>query len=301
MVGRAAIFRVVFLGVSLCAAPAFAGIFDSELKKPVAPVAVSDEVVAQIQGAFDDQRYLDAGRLLDQALLSSSGDARLTYWAGELSLVQGRYQDALTNFGNIKTNPATRALALAGEGIALAKLGRSKDALTSLQIAVKEDPKMWRAWNALGSEYDGRHDWAKAEEAYAQAISGSEGAAIVFNNRGFSRLSQKRTDLAIADFVAALEKKPDLVPARNNLRLAMSMQGEYDRAIKGVSSTDQAAVLNNAGFAAMVRGDYAKAKEFLTQAMKTKNGYYAVAAANLEMTQNLASRQAKDVGNDNSR
>ena len=167
MSGRAAIFRAVFLGVSLCAAPAFAGIFDSEPKKPVAPFAASDEVVSQIQSAFDDQRYLDAGKLLNQALFSSSGDPRLTYWAGELSLVQGRYQDALTDFANIKTNPKTRALALAGEGIAFAKLGRSKEALTSLQIAVKEDPKMWRAWNALGSEYDGRHDWAKAEEAYA--------------------------------------------------------------------------------------------------------------------------------------
>ncbi len=301
MTGRAAVFRAVFLGVSLCAAPAFAGIFDGESKKPVAPVAVSEEVVSQIQSAFDDQRYLDAGRILDQALLSSSGDPRLTYWAGELSLVHGRYQDALTDFGNIKTNPKTRALALAGEGIALAKLGRSNEALTSLQTAVKEDPTMWRAWNALGSEYDGRHDWAKAEMAYAQAISGSDGAAIVLNNRGFSRLSQNRTDLAMADFVAALEKKPDLVPARNNLRLAMSMQGEYERATKGVSSTDQAAVLNNAGFAAMVRGDYGKAKELLTQAMKTKDGYYALAAANLEMTQNLAGRQTKDVGNANSR
>jgi Tfp pilus assembly protein PilF len=68
----------------------------------------------------------------------------------------------------------------------------------------------------------------------------------------------------------------------------MSMQGEYDRAIKGAAANDQAAVLNNAGFAAMLRGDYAKAKELLTQAMKAKNGYYAQAAANLELTQNLA-------------
>lgn len=286
----------------LCAslAPARAGIFDSEPKKP-ALSSVSNETIAQIQTAFDDQRYLDAGKILDQALLSSGSDPRLTFWAGELSLVRGRYQDALSNFTSVKTEPAVRARALEGEGIALAALNRSQEAMVSLQAAVAADSNAWRAWNALGSEYDRRHDWANAEAAYAHALSGSGDAAIVLNNRGFSRLSQKKPDLAILDFVAALQKKPDLAPARNNLRLAMSMQGEYDRAINGAAATDQAAVLNNAGFAAMLRGDYAKAKELLTQAMKAKNGYYALAAANLELTQNLAKGQAGEEGHAGSR
>jgi Flp pilus assembly protein TadD len=298
LIGKQAIFRAVLVYASLAITPAFGGIFDSSPKKPI---AASDDTISQIQAAFDDQRYLDAGKLLDQALLSSGGDPRLAYWAGELSLARGQYQDALTNFATIKTDPKMHALALAGEGIALAKLGRQPEAMASLQAAVMENPAAWRAWNALGSEYDRRHDWSNAEAAYAHAISGSGGAAIVLNNRGFSRLSQKKPDLAIPDFVAALQKKPDLTPARNNLRLAMSMQGEYDRAIKGAPPTDQAAILNNAGFAAMLRGDYAKAKELLTQAMKAKDGYYALAAANLEMTQNLASGQAKEEGHANSR
>jgi len=275
----------------LCAslAPAQAGLFDSEPKKPP---TLSDGTVAQIRSAFDDQRYLDAGKILDQALLSSGNEPRLAYWAGELNLVRGRYQDALSNFTSVKTDPTVRAQALEGEGIALSALGRSQEAMTSLQAAVAADPNAWRAWNALGSEYDRRHDWVNAEAAYEHALSGSGNAAIVLNNRGFSRLSQMKPDLAITDFVAALQKKPDLTPARNNLRLAMSMQGEYDRAINGAAASDQAAVLNNAGFAAMLRGDYAKAKDLLTQAMKAKNGYYAQAAANLELTQNLARGEA---------
>jgi len=278
----------------LCAsmAPAQAGLFDSEPKKPV----VSSETISQIQTAFDDQRYLDASKILDQALLGVGSDPRLTYWAGKLSLVNGRYQDALTNFSRIKIEPALRAQALEGEGVALMQLGRLDEALFSLQAAVMANPRAWQAWNALGSEYDRRHDWANAENAYTHALSASDNAAIVLNNRGFSRLSQKKPELAIPDFVAALEKKPDLAPARNNLRLAMSMQGEYDRAIKGAAATDQAAVLNNAGFAAMLRGDYAKAKELLTQAMKAKKGYYGLAAANLEMTQNLAKGEAGEAG-----
>ena len=283
----------------LCAslAPAQAGLFDSEPKKPV----VSNEIIAQIQTAFDDQRYLDASKTLDQALLATGSDPRLTYWAGKLSLVHGRYQDALTNFARVKTEPSVRAQALEGEGIALMQLGRLDEALFSLQAAVTENPRAWQAWNALGSEYDRRHDWLNAENAYTHALSASGDAAIVLNNRGFSRLSQKKPDLAILDFVAALQKKPDLAPARNNLRLAMSMQGEYDRAVKGAAAADQAAVLNNAGFAAMLRGDYAKAKELLTQAMQAKNGYYGLAAANLEMTQNLAKGEAGEAGYASSR
>ena len=110
----------------------------------------------------------------------------------------------------------------------------------------------------------------------------------MLNNRGFSRLSQRKPEQAIPDFVAALQKKPDLAPARANLRLAMSMQGEYERAINGAVAADQAIALNNAGYAAMLRGDYDKAQDLFTRAMKIKGGYYALAAANLEKTQSLA-------------
>lgn len=281
------------LGTSLGVPPAQAGLFGSSAP-PAPPAAVSDDTILQIQTAFDDQRYLDASKILNQTLITAGTDSRLTYWAGQLSLTRGRYQDALANFTVVKADPRMRARALEGEGIALIKLGRSGEAMASLQAAVAEDPRAWRAWNALGSEFDRRHDWTRAEEAYGHAISSSDGAAIAYNNRGYSRLSQNRPDLAIPDFVAALDKKPDMAPARNNLRLAMSMQGEYDRAVKGVATADQAVVLNNAGFAAMLRGDYDKANELLTQAMSAKRGYYALAAANLEATQNLAKERVKD-------
>jgi Flp pilus assembly protein TadD len=294
-------FFTPFLCVTLLVSPARAGIFDSAPAKP-ASAKVSDSTVQQIQTAFEDQRYLDAGKILDQALLVSSDDPRLTYWAGELNLARGRYDDALANFSRIKTDAKMHTLALSGEGITLAKLGRSLEAIASLQAAVGEDPKAWRAWNALGSEYDRRHEWGNAEAAYSDAISASGGAAIVLNNRGFSRLSQKKLDLAISDFVAALQKKPDLAPARANLRLAIAMQGEYERAINGAVAADQATALNNAGYAAMLRGDYDKAKELFTRAMSAKGGYYSLAAANLEKNQSLAGgRQGKDTARAGSR
>ncbi len=275
---------VLLVCLSLGGLPAQAGLFDSS---PQPSNTASDKVIAQIQAAFDDQRYLDAGKILDQALLTSSNDPRVIYWVGELSLARGRYEDALANFRNATFDQKMHGPALEGEGIALAQLGRTDEAIASLQSAVMENPSAWRAWNALGTEYDRRHDWSDAEAAYDHALSGSGGAAIVLNNRGFSRLSQNQPDEAAQDFVAALQKKPDLAPARSNLRLAIAMKGDYDRAVSGAAANDQAAVLNNAGFAAMLRGDYANAKDLLTRAMKAKGEYYALAATNLEIAQSL--------------
>src|SRR6185312_15870594 len=99
-------------------------------------------------------------------------------------------------------------------------------------------------------------------------------------------------DDAAADFVLALQKKPDFTSARNNLRLAIAMKGDYTRATEGVGSADRASVLNNAGFAAMARGDYSAAENLLGQAMQAKGEYYAVAAANLEVVRGLESGSA---------
>jgi Flp pilus assembly protein TadD len=285
---RYAAFAVCVIFTSFLAvgtSPAFAGWFSSS---PLNASTVSDQAMAQIQTALDDQRYLDAGKLLDQALVGHGDDPRLLLLGGQINLARGRYENALANFKSIDSVPAMRPRAMEGEGVALSLLGRSEDAVTALQVAVTQDPKSWHAWNALGTEFDRRHDWQMAEDAYGHAISSSAGSELVLNNRGFSRLSQKRVDEAIPDFVAALNKKPDFTAARNNLRLAMAMKGDYERAVAGANATDRAAILNNVGFAAMLRGDYNEAKDLFARAMKARGDYYAMAAANLEMTRDLA-------------
>ena len=250
-------------------------------------IPVSDETVTEIQRAIDEQRYVDAGNLLDQALIASGGDPKLLLLAGRLDLSRGSYADALSSFKNSESDPKLLAGAKEGEGIALSLLGRSREAIAALQAAVTEDPSSWRAWNALGTEYDRAHDWSRAEAAYDHALSDSDRAPIVLNNRGFSLLLQNHLEEASALFVEALEKKPDFVSARNNLRLSIAMKGDYDRAVTGAATADRASALNNAGFVALLRGDYPQAENLLGQAMKAKGEYYARAAANLETTHSL--------------
>jgi Flp pilus assembly protein TadD len=271
----------------LTAAPA-----NSAPSGEIAGKPAGENVIAEIQRAIDEQRYLDAATGINQAIVASVDDPRLTVLTGELSLARSRYDDAITSFKTVDSNPAVQARALQGEGIALSLLKRSDDAVQALQKAILLDPNAWRAWNALGAEYDSRREWSDAENAYRHALSGSHDAPAVLNNRGYSRLLQNRIDEAIADFIAALQKKPDLAPARTNLRFAIAMKGEYSRAVEGATLDNKAALLNNAGFAAILRGDYARAEDLLAQAAKAKGEYYSRASQNLEMAQGMKSREA---------
>lgn len=282
-------YRIALVGtlaalVCLASLPAIAS---SANAPSAAAKSVSDQSISDIQHALDEQRYVDAGNMLNQVLVDGAQDPRIVLLVGELSLARSNYSDALASFTSIEANPAVRGQALQGEGIALSSLGRSNEARAALEKAVAEDPSLWRAWNTLGTEYDKQRDWPRAEAAYDHALANSDSTAIALNNRGFSLLLQKRLDEASADFVAALQKKPDLASARTNLRLAIAMKGDYDHAIAGGSQDGQAALLNNAGVAAMVHGDYAQAEKLFGQAIKAKGEYYARAEANLEITHDL--------------
>jgi Flp pilus assembly protein TadD len=280
-------FVTLLLFAAIAATPAQAGIFGREAK---ASPQVSEAAIAEIQRALDEQRLIDAGRMLDSAQVAGVHDPRLQVLGGDLNLRRGRLNAAYASYRAAEADQAMLARALQGQGITLSLQGRSDEAMATLQRAVEADPGAWRAWNALGREYDNRTQWAQAEAAYAQAMSTSGGDALVLNNRGYSRLLQHRRDEAVADFVAALSKRPSLTEARTNLRLALAMRGDYDRALAGGAPGDQAALLNNAGFAAGMRGDYAKAEVLLGQALELKSEYYGRASENLKVVRALAAQ-----------
>lgn len=282
----------------LAAAPAEArGLFGShkaEAKPAVAAVApaVADAAVAAAQQALDEQRYADAGETLDRAMAAGLTDPRLVLLSGELYLQRGDYANAITSFTAAKATPSLFARASTGLGIAQAGLGRSPEAVAALREAVTTDPTQWRAWNALGVEYDRQKNWSQAEAAYAEALTSPQAGAMVYNNRGYSRMLQGRNEEASADFVTALARDPGFAVARTNLRLSLAVRGDYDRATSASGAEDRAAVLNNAGFAAMMRGDLPEAKDLFQQAIAARGKFYGKAQENLELAQGLMAQKA---------
>jgi Flp pilus assembly protein TadD len=279
---------VVSAGLALLAlspAPADAGLFRSGSKAAAAKAPA--EYLTEIQRALDEQRLVDAGTLIDEAIVAGDKNPKLAIYSGQLALARGRYEAALATYKGVENEPAVHGDALEGEGLALALLERSDEALAMLQKAVAAKPTAWRAWNALGSEYDARKRWPEAEAAYERAMTESDRSPLVLNNRGFSRLLQGRLEEASKDFVEALQKKPDMPAARTNLRLALAMRGEYDRAVASAPQDSEAASLNNAGFAAMMRGDYAAADGLFERAMRAKGEFYGRAATNQQLSRAL--------------
>jgi len=249
--------------------------------------AAANAAVTATQQALDEQRYADAGELLDRALASGMTDPRLVLLTGELYLARERYDDAVTSFTAARAAPALFARASAGLGIAQSGLGRSPQAIAALREATASDPTQWRAWNALGVEYDRQKNWSQAEDAYAQALKSSSAGAMVYNNRGYSRMLQGRYAEASADFVTALDRDPGFAVARTNLRLSLAVRGEYDRATSASGAEDRAAVLNNAGFAAMMRGDLPEARDLFQQAIAARGKFYGKAQENLELAEGM--------------
>jgi Flp pilus assembly protein TadD len=272
----------------LVSVPAWAWFFDA----PTATKSVSDQSISDVQQALDEERYVDAGNLLNHLLAAGAQDPRIALLVGDLNLARSNYSEALASFTPLEGDTTVGAKALQGAGIALSCLSRSSEARAALEKAVAGDPSLWRAWNALGTEYDKQRDWGRARAAYDHALAGSNAAAIVLNNLGFSLLLQKRPEEASTDFVMALQKKPDLASARTNLRLSLAMRGDYSHALAGESEDGQAALLNNAGVAAMVHGDYPQAEKLFGEAIQAKGEYYARAEGNLEITHALEAQSS---------
>lgn len=255
--------------------------------RAVAARAEVAPVLAAFDQALSEERLVDAGRILDTAYVGGLDSPALRLRSGELQLRRLRYEDALASFELAAKDPALNALALQGKGLALASLGRSEPALVALEAAVAADASLWRGWNALAVERDRRRDFTAAEAAYGKALAAPGVKPIVLSNRGYSRVLQGRYDEASADLVAALEKDPSLAIARTNLRLTMALRGDYRRATAVSGVEDRATVLNNAGFAAVMRGDYDQAERLFQEAIATKGASYGRAIENLKLVKAL--------------
>lgn len=253
---------------------------------PVAAKSQSNQItlamLALPESAYEAGRYNDALQLYRELLVKDPDNTRVKLGIADCELASDDPSDANALYEELESDPSIHARVLQGRGIALVRLGQNAPAEKSLKDAVAADPKLWRAWNALGVLYDANHKWDDADQAYAKALALMPRSAIVNNNLGFSLLSQGKTNEALKSFQTALQIDPTLQPAQMNLRLALALSGRYDEAMAGAQGPNLPATLNNVGFAAMARGDYAKAEAYFTQSVNASSSYEDMASKNLE-------------------
>ena len=231
--------------------------------------------------ALSESRHEDARRLIERVLLAEPENWEARLLLAELHLASGDPRRAEPVFESLIDKADVGGRALQGHGIAVTLQGDLDRGVESLQRAVAQDSGLWRAWNALGYHHDSNQDWAAAADSYGKALEGNPDSVLIYNNRGFSMLMQRRLTEAVADFNRALRMDPEFEIARENLRLALAWQGKYVHAMAGTSDRDMARILNNIGFIALMRGDYGNAEAYLLRAMEADPRYNETAARNL--------------------
>ena len=256
----------------------------------------SDDLRERAAMALETRRAAQAKQLYGSILSDSPDDPEALMGVGEAEVLLGEYGPALDHSRKAAELAGERAplkaRALHNAGIALLLTNRAAAAERELEAAVESDPTSWRAWSALGRARDARQAWEEAGAAYEQALALAPDEGAVLNNFGMSKLSAGDHAGAGALFIRALEASPDLAAAEINLRLALALGGRYQDALAGVDAQAMPDALNNAGYAALLRGDYAQARSLFLQAIDASPDFYEPARSNLRFLDSLEARQS---------
>ena len=264
---------------------------EATAEPPVDPNAVQT-ALSQADIALSRGDLPTARQSYRRVLTLSPSNAAARLGLGEIELVAGDPHQALDHFIAAADDQTLRPGALQGRGISLMKLRQPDAAFPVLKEAVTLDPGLWRAWNALGSIEDGRHNWTAADEDYGKALAIKPDAAVVLNNMGVSKMMRRDYVAAEEDFAKAVAMDPHLDEAAANLRLAQAWQGRYDDAIRGANEKVLPQRLNDVGYVAMLRGDLNKAESLFLQAIAASPTYHTVAYKNLEEVERLKSSES---------
>lgn len=219
-----------------------------------------------------------------QAMLGLADSALSLSWHGEK--YQSRAHKVYTEIAADKDNTPEK-IRRAKSGLLLLDLADfTPDAAEKrLRTALQDSSSDPRLWNALGKVHDGNEAWLDALDAYVKAMTAAKkngtSTAAVVNNMGMSLLMQGRKKEALSKFKQARKANPDMPVYDNNLRLAQTLSGKTDKAVKGLSETRAAQIYNDAGVIAEAQGKPNKAAELYKKALEVSPIYFELAEKNL--------------------
>jgi Flp pilus assembly protein TadD len=148
--------------------------------------------LAAIDGLVKQQRYGAALAFLDRYAVGEK-DPEPRYWLlrGDALLGCARIGEALAAYGKLSDTP------LAAQG-----------------------------WNGQGRALAGARDWRGAEGYFKRAVSSEPANADFLNNLAYARLHLGARGEAVADLRQARELDPRSALVRDNLFIALTLQGD---------------------------------------------------------------------------
>jgi Flp pilus assembly protein TadD len=253
---------------------------------PVASANVEqrDKSLVVAEAAYESGRYSEALAEYTRLLETDPRDEEARLGMADSYMAAGGAKQASVIYATLVNSetPKIRLGAEQGRGLSLLMLGDLDAGHTQLLEVAAEEPSLWRTWNALGWSYDKRRDWLAAEDAYRHAVGLSPVPHVVLNNWGMSLVAQGNPAAAAVKFKRAVEIRPDFDVARNNLQVALGLQGKYREALAATDDHRKPAALNNVGYAALLRGDRERAEQYFVKAVEDSPRYNRAAWKNLK-------------------
>lgn len=169
------------------------------------------------------------------------------------------------------------------KGLLLLAQGEFELALDWFTDLTKHNPNRWRSWDGLGVAQDllGEHQLAQASYEHALLADGPE--EKIQNNLGYSHLLADDLQAAQQILFRVLARYPEAQRVRANLALVLARTGQYEQAIHHWQHLySDAQALNNAGYVAMLQGDFSLAQRYFERALVASPRFYATAERNLD-------------------
>ena len=201
-------------------------------------------------GASGQNAGLSALRSVDRDARARIGRedmlTQMAFWAGEYDTFPNdleaaqQFAEALRRGGRLD-----RAVQVANEaigrfpqdqqlmltyGMAQVALNHGQDALRPLALVAQAQPQNWRVRSALGVALDQVGRYEEARQAYREALGLRPNDPIVLSNLGMSHLLAGEPDDAETLLRQALAQPNPPLEARQNLAVAIALQGRFDEA-----------------------------------------------------------------------
>ena len=255
------------------------------LAAAVATASPPANALSEAAHAIDAGRLEQARKMIADAVAAGASGTAVDRLLADLAFKSGRNAEALARYQALLARFPTDHLLAQRAGIAALKIG-DPAAAGLLDRATQSPAASWRAWNARGVAADLRHDWADADAAYSKAARRAPEQAEVHNNRGWSKLLRGDWSEGLELLKHAAQLDPRSPRIANNLELARTALAEdLPRRRAGESGTDWAARLNDAGVAARLRGEKARAVAAFSRALEARDIWYDRAANNLAIAE----------------
>lgn len=186
-----------------------------------------------------------------------------------------------------------------------AQRGAFNDAIKTLEPLAKQIPIDITVIKQLGRFYLRKGDLQTGVSYLQQAVAAQPDSAATRLDLGQVLEAQGKTDLALAQFDAALQIKPDLIEAEILRIFAHLSKQQFDAALQAVATFKTRHPKNPApdalaASAYVGKKDYAKARQALEQSLALDSKYFParIALARLALTQNdpaTARRHYQDI------